>query len=214
MTPTLTLYGAPYSVYVRIVRLVLLEKNIDYRLETVDIFKPDKAVEAYRSIHPFAKIPAINVDGFVLYETGAIVRYLDEIFPEPPLMPDTARERANVNRILSIIDNYAYPSMVWGIYVALREQGESACESDAFNRHCERAETVFCVLDTALEGKAPYLGGHRLSLADLHAVPVLDYFLRTATGQKMVAHHPNVQNWWERIKTQHRFDDILSDDAD
>jgi glutathione S-transferase len=76
-------YGADYSVYVRIVRLVLEEKGIDYELVPVDIFRADGIPGWYFDHHPFGRIPAFEHDGFRLYEIGAIDCYVDEAFDGP-----------------------------------------------------------------------------------------------------------------------------------
>src|SRR5262244_2064840 len=73
-------FGAPYSVYVRTVRLALEEKGIAYELVPVDIFVPDGPPPEHMMRHPFGKIPAFEHAGFRLYEAGAITRYIDEAF--------------------------------------------------------------------------------------------------------------------------------------
>ena len=76
-------FGAPYSVYVRAVRLALEEKGVPYELVPVDIFAPGGPPPEHRERHPFGKIPALEHAGFRLYEAGAITRYVDEAFPGP-----------------------------------------------------------------------------------------------------------------------------------
>jgi glutathione S-transferase len=83
-------YGAPYSVYVRAVRLALEEKGVPYRLVPIDVFTPDGPPKEYLNRQPFGRIPAFEHGGFQLYEAGAITRYVDEAFPGPVLQP-TAR---------------------------------------------------------------------------------------------------------------------------
>ena len=87
-------FGAPYSVYLRAVRLALEEKGVPYRLEEVDIFADGGPPEDYLARHPFARIPAFEHDGFGLYETNAISHYVDEAFDGPALLPDGPRRRA------------------------------------------------------------------------------------------------------------------------
>ena len=111
------LFGAAYSVYVRAARLALEEKQVRYRLIAVDIFAPDGPPPDYLERHPFKRIPAFEHDGFRLYETGAITRYVDDAFAGPPLMPDEPRARARVNQIVSILDNYGYRPLIWDIFV-------------------------------------------------------------------------------------------------
>src|SRR5215468_9647910 len=112
-----TLFGAAYSVYVRAARLALAEKGVPYRLVEVDIFAADGPPPDYLERHPFMRIPAFEHDGFRLYESGAITRYVDDAFAGPSLMPPTPRARARANQIISILDNYGYRPMVWDIFV-------------------------------------------------------------------------------------------------
>ena len=70
-------YGADYSVYVRIVRLALHEKGVDYDLIPVDVFAEGGPPAWYFDFHPFGRIPAFEHEGLRLYETTAIARYVD-----------------------------------------------------------------------------------------------------------------------------------------
>ncbi|TIT38367.1 MAG: glutathione S-transferase family protein, partial [Mesorhizobium sp.] len=116
------LYGADYSVYVRIVRLALEEKGIDYELVPVDIFAATGTPGWYFDHHPFGRIPAFEHDGFRLYETSAIARYVDEAFDGPALQPQEARSRATMNQIIGMLDAYAYRAMVWDVAVERLEK--------------------------------------------------------------------------------------------
>ena len=98
-------FGAPYSVYVRAVRLALEEKGVPYELVPVDIFAPGGPSPEHRERHPFGKIPALEHAGFRLYEAGATTRYVDEAFPGPRLQPEEPRSRARMNQIIGILDS-------------------------------------------------------------------------------------------------------------
>lgn len=113
------LYGATYGVYVRIVRLTLLEKEVLYGLVPVDVFTLGGPPKDHLERHPFGRIPAFEHAGLTIYETSAITRYIDEAFDGPALQPVDAAYRARCNQLVSIADNYAYPNLVWGIYVEL-----------------------------------------------------------------------------------------------
>src|SRR4051794_14875256 len=95
-------FGADYSVYVRIVRLALAEKGVDYDLVPLDIFAEGGPPPDYLDRQPFARIPAFEHDGFALYETSAITRYIDEAFDGPALQPTDTIERARCNQLISI----------------------------------------------------------------------------------------------------------------
>ncbi len=70
------LYGPAFSTYVRSVRLALEEKGAPYRLEEINIMEDAHKTPEHRARHPFAKVPAFEHDGFELYETMAIMRYV------------------------------------------------------------------------------------------------------------------------------------------
>lgn len=189
-------YGADYSVYVRIVRLVLAEKGIDYDLVPVDVFAAEGTPAWYFEHHPFGRIPAVEHDGFRLFETSAIARYVDEAFDGPALQPKDARTRATMNQIIGMLDAYAYRSMVWDVAVERLEK-EAPDEALVANGLLQ-AETVLRVL-TALKPPGPWLLGDQLTLADLHAASIIAYFVKVADGQKLLAAFADIQAWWEGI---------------
>ncbi|WP_371348052.1 glutathione S-transferase family protein [Ancylobacter sp. IITR112] len=193
-------FGTADSVYVRIVRLALIEKGVDHTLVSVDPFAPEGLPPAYRARHPFGRIPAFENDGFHLYETGAITRYIDEAFAGPPLMPDEVRLRARASQIISLADAYAYRPLVWGVYVERMEkpaQGEQTDEARLAAALTE-ADTCLAALIALMEG-GPFLAGVRLSLADLHLAPMVSYFQQAPEGAARLAAHPGLAAWWARM---------------
>ncbi|TIT59992.1 MAG: glutathione S-transferase family protein, partial [Mesorhizobium sp.] len=116
------LYGADYSVYVRIARMALEEKGIDYELVPLDVFATDGIPAWYLEHHPFGRIPAFEDDGFRLFETNAIARYVDEAFEGPALQPADARGRARMGQMTGMLDAYGYRSMVWDVAVERLEK--------------------------------------------------------------------------------------------
>ncbi|MER8591388.1 glutathione S-transferase family protein [Mesorhizobium sp. M1182] len=189
-------YGADYSVYVRIVRLVLEEKGVGYELVPVDIFAADGIPGWYFEHQPFGRIPAFEHDGFRLYETGAIVRYVDEAFGGPALQPVEARPRARLNQITGLLDAYAYRTMVWDIAVERLEK--TSPDEAVIANGLRQARTALQAL-SSLKAEGPWLLGTDLTLADLHAAPIIGYFVKVAEGQALLAEFAEIQNWWTRI---------------
>jgi hypothetical protein len=107
----LILHGFRYSVYVRIARIALAEKGLTYEQVEIDPFATDVPIE-YLTLHPFKRVPVLVDGDFVLYETEAITRYIDEAFHGPTLQPAEPRQRARMAQIISIIDSYGYVPMV------------------------------------------------------------------------------------------------------
>lgn len=200
MTTRPRVFGADYSVYVRTVRLVLAEKGIAYDLMPIDVFASEGVPPAYLERQPFGRIPAFEHDGFSLYETSAITRYIDEAFDGPRLQPSDPRERARANQIMSIADGYVYPVMVWGIYVERVSKPLKGGITDeaVISASLPRAETCLTALSD-LMGRGTWLAGENLSLADLHAAPMFHYFLLAPEGREMMQRHANLASWWTRM---------------
>jgi glutathione S-transferase len=203
MTGKSVVYGADYSVYVRIVRLALHEKGVDYDLVPIDVFAPEGPDPAYLQRQPFGRIPAFEHDGFRLYETGAIARYIDEAFDGPGLQPAEPKARARMNQIVSIADSYAYRTLVWDIFVERvnkPDRGEIPDEAK-IQAAIGKAETCFAALG-ALMADGPFLVGDRISLADLWLASMFDYVLKTAEGRALTTEHPSLMSWWLRISSR------------
>ena len=191
------LYGASYSVYTRIARLALLEKGIEHDFEEVDIFRPGGPPAGYLERHPFARIPAFAHDGFALYETAAITRYVDEGFAGPPLQPDDAQGCARVAQIVGILDSYAYRAMVWDVFVERMRRVEP--DEARVAAGLAASERCLGVLHGFL-GEDDWLAGAKLTLADLHAAPMVALFRLAPEGAAALKQHERLAAWWERIE--------------
>jgi glutathione S-transferase len=200
---TVKLYGLERSVYTRIARLALEEKGVPYTLHEAEIFGPEGVPAQHRTRHPFGRIPALEHDGLQLYETGAITRYVDEAFAGPPLQPREPVQRARMNQIISVIDAYAYRPMVWGVFVErvgkpLRGQlpdEAKIAESMAASQLCLGALA-------ALVECTPHLVSSELTLADLHAYPVLRTLCLAPEGQALLRRHDALPRWLEVMQTR------------
>ncbi|KAA3449461.1 glutathione S-transferase family protein [Mesorhizobium sp. SARCC-RB16n] len=195
-------YGADYSVYVRIVRLALEEKGVAYDLVPVDIFAEGGAPAWYGERHPFGRIPAFEHDGFRLFEASAIARYADEAFDGPALQPADARGRARMGQIIGMFDAYAYRAMVWDVAV---ERLEKETPDETLTAEgLRRAETVLRVL-TSLKAQGPWLLGDQLTLADLHAAPMIGYFVKVSEGRDLLARFADIRDWYARVSVRASF---------
>lgn len=197
------IYGPAYSTYARTCRLALEEKGADYDLVEVDILSGANTTPEHLARHPFGKVPAFEHDGLELYETDAITRYVDEAFEGLDLQPPDAAGRARMAQAINIIGSYAYPAMISQIFVqrAVRPMTGGTADEDAIAAAIPQAETAVAALEKLIDGNA-YLAGDRLSLADLLLIPVYDYIAQTPEGQNMLAKAPNLQRWWDTVRTR------------
>lgn len=89
-------------------RMVLAEKNIDFELHEIDVYnKP----EGWEKISPYGKVPLLRHNGGTIYESTIINEYIDEEFPQPPLMPDSALDRATARIWIDYCENRFLPAV-------------------------------------------------------------------------------------------------------
>lgn len=195
-----TVYGDAISTYVRSVRLTLEEKAVPHKLVTVDLVKGQHKGQEHLVRQPWGKMPAFEHDGNAFYEASAIMRYIDEVFPGPGLMPAKPVDRARANQVMSIVDSYGYPASITNIFIprvlvpALGGQTDEAQVEAAKPQAALFLKELARLLDTAA-----FFGGAAVSLADLHVLPVLTYLAATPEGKALLAATPNIVAWMERM---------------
>ena len=201
----INVYGIPGSPFLRSVEITLNEKGLDYHLHAL---KPGEHKQPeYLARHPFGRVPAFEHDGFALYETQAIVRYLDERFPHPPLTPGDAQRRARMNQVIGIIEWYFFPKaaapIAFNRIIGPRLLGMPADEA-AIAEAMPMARTCFAELDRLLRDK-PYFTGNSVSLADIMLAAQLDLFGECAEGRELIDGTTNLRPWLERMLARPSF---------
>ena len=201
----LILHGYRYSVYQRIARLALAEKGVAYERVEVNPFAPDVPA-AYLALHPFGRVPALVHDGFALYETAAITRYIDRAFPGPALQPTGPRALARMDQIIGVVDAYAYWPLVRQVFshrVFRPRAGQPGDEAE-IAKGLAAAVKVLAALEKLMADDA-FLVGPSLSLADLHLGAMLAYFVQAGEGDALVHKHVRLADWWQRLKRRPSF---------
>jgi glutathione S-transferase len=188
-------YGPALSTFVRTVRMACVEKGVPHRLEDVDFRS-----EAYRSLHPFNKIPAFRHGDLTLYETGSIGRYIDRTFPGPSLQPTQSRSIAQQDQWMSAIGDYLYQVMirelVWQRLVVPMQGGKP--DEQMIKAAVPKLAYQLKVLENTLSA-TPYLAGDTVSLADFTLFPILAYVKATPEGEEALKSVPAVMAWYQRI---------------
>jgi glutathione S-transferase len=191
----LIIYGPALSTCVRTARMACAEKGIPHTLEEVDFHG-----ESYRAIHPFNHVPAMRHGEFVLYETGAIGRYVDRAFAGPPLQPTDIQALARMDQWMSAISDYFYASMVRALCwerLLVPMKGGSPDEAK-IAAAMPQVTYQLSVLEATLS-RQPYLAGDALTLADLLLFPVMVYVAITPEGEAALRHVPGVVAWSARV---------------
>jgi glutathione S-transferase len=156
------LHGFPISNYYNKVKMALLEKGVPFE----EVYVRPSQDEAVTAVSPMGKIPYVEWDGQVLVESQVINEWLDELHPEPPLMPRDPHERARIRELLAIVEMHLeLPAR--RLY---KEAFFGGSVSDETKKEVERelAKGV-----RALRARArftPYVGGAQFTLADCAAI--------------------------------------------
>lgn len=196
------LFGPAYSVYVRIAKIVLEEKGVDHDHVAFDVFNEDDWPADWLERHPFGQVPAFQHGDFRLYETRAVTRYIDEAFDGPALQPADAQGRARVEQAISVLDGHGYRPMVWGIYVERVSRGESGgSDEEVIAEALPQAGACLAALADILGG-SDFFGGAGFSLADAHAAPIFDYFVKAPEGRILLETLPALAAWWARVEAR------------
>ena len=107
------------------VRIALNFKGVPYESAAVNLLKGEQREDAYGAINPQKRIPSLDIGGTRLIQSPAILEYLDEVYPEPPLLPVGAVNRAKVRAIASVVGCLFYFATLTEIPIlqALMERG-------------------------------------------------------------------------------------------
>lgn len=193
------LYTFPPSTNSRKVRIALLEKGLEFERVNVDLTKREQKNPEYLKIHPFGQVPALDDEGFVLYDSTIINEYLDDEYPYPPLMPKDSEGRARARMMEDFRDTRFNPAFVKIIQEMRKPEGER----DANNINAAKVEVSTCFdrIEKELEGKE-YLAG-AFSLADIAFMPNIDLLDRFQVS--VDTKYKNTIAWIARLKARPSF---------
>ena len=197
-------YGTARSTCSRKVLTALYETNTPYELNVIDFSKREHKQDPHLSRQPFGQIPAIDDEGFKLFESRAILRYLSAMNGDM-LTPSTVKERALMDQWASVEQSNFSPSAMKFIY------------HHTFNRPQEPAvleaalatlTTCFTALSVPL-ARHPYLSGEKFSLADIGYMPYLQFLKDTPVNEKLQL-FPEVVAWWDRLRARDSWLKVLA----
>jgi glutathione S-transferase len=167
---SLTLLGGGVSPFVRKVRVVLLEKGLEFQHEQVNPFAPPPG---WREISPLGKIPAFRDGDLVINDSSVICQYLERRFPKPALYPTDDAEFARALWLEEFADGGIVPLGGPKIFLPLvlrpllsQQPPDAAAEEAAKKTFEEELTPLFEYLERQL-GDAEYFVGGRISIADV-----------------------------------------------
>ncbi|HME27185.1 MAG TPA: glutathione S-transferase family protein [Acetobacteraceae bacterium] len=198
-------HSVPGSPFGRAVLATLLEKGASYRFSLVT--PGANRQEPHLSRHPFGRVPVLEHDDFMLYETQAIPRYLDRVLPNPELTPTDPKAAARMDQVMNICDRYLFRGVnnVIGFQRIVRPrllglEPDEAAIADAM----PKAHVVFNELSRLL-GSKTYFAEDRVTLADILIAPQLSFLAATPEWEVLTAATANLVPWLHRMEDRPSF---------
>lgn len=202
------LYHFPLSPFCRKVRLCLAEKKIECELIEERYWEQD--AEFLRR-NPGAKVPVLQMDGKTMAESSAICEYLEEVYPDPPLMPRMPDDRYEVRRLVAWFDDKFHHEVTSKLVyerVNKKVMGLGYPESKNVKAGAKRIKYHLDYMAWLLDRRR-WLAGDAMSLADFAAaahLSALDYISDVDWSRQ-----PVVKDWYAKIKSRPAFRSILAD---
>ena len=193
------LYHFPQSSNSRKARIALIEKGLEFERILIDLPKKEQKSPEYLKINPLGQVPALDDEGFIVYDSTIINEYLEDEYPYPALLPKDSDGRARARMMEDLRDNYFNPAAGQINREIRKPEGERNPQAiDA-----GKAEIFKCFdrIEKELHGKE-YLAGE-FSLADIAFMPNLD-----ALERLNIAVDPKYKNtlaWVARLKARPSF---------
>jgi glutathione S-transferase len=191
------LYDYPQCPFCRKVRVALAEKGIEYEKVFIDLRKKEQKSEDFLKLNPYGKVPVLVKNGVVIYESTVINEYLDEKYPEPPLMPTSPEDRSRVRILVDFCESHFHHPW-FNIYMQMTFRAEDKRDKELVEKSKDELNKHLIHLNRLLE-RADYLAGD-YSLADIAFTPRVA--LLDPLGVPVSSEFKNVTNWIERIKSR------------
>jgi glutathione S-transferase len=187
---SVSLQGDPRSTYTRTARIGLLEKGIKYRLQQCAPHTP-----AILEVHPWGRIPVLRDGDVRLFETSAILRYVEEAFPGPTLLPQNIRDRAIAEQWVSAVNSYFYDCAVrrYVLQYVSKKEDRSVLEA--------AAKELPAMLGHFEQGYArPFLAGQNPTLPDFFLAPIVGYLEMFPESKAALAGCPKLMRAHAAVK--------------
>ncbi|MEX0643987.1 MAG: glutathione S-transferase family protein, partial [Parvularculaceae bacterium] len=200
----LIIHTVPGSPFARATIAGLKEKRLPYRLAPLRLGDHKSAEHLKR--HPFGRMPVIEHGAFTLYETQAILRYLDRLAPEPRFVPEGAEDEARMNQLIGISDWYVFNHISAPITFQRFVAPKFGLPVDE-KRIAEAIEPARACIGAleAILGDKEFLAAATLSIADIMIAAQLDLFARIDEGREMLAGAPRLISWLARLLARRSF---------
>jgi glutathione S-transferase len=189
----LKIFGNPMSTCTRKVLMTLAETNAPFELTVVDFGKGEHKHPAHVRRQPFGRIPALEDDGFEMFESRAMCRYINRKVGGS-LVPADLKAYARMEQWISIETSEFSAHAMKFIYNDIFKRPQEAAVLDAAGK---ALETTCATMDKQL-AETPFVAGDTFTLADICFMPYIEYAMGSA-AKEIFAKHRHVSTWWNKI---------------
>jgi glutathione S-transferase len=196
--PKLVLYHTIGSPFARKVRIAMAEKQIACDKVLLDMTRGDNRTPEYLRLNPHGRVPTLVVDGIPIYESTAIVEFLEETYPNPPLLPQKPIERARARMIEETIDGsfiQALRAVLFNVFRLPEPERNSKAAEEGRRQVAWHNQW----LDRELAGREQLVNGG-YSVADIAALCALEFQKRLEIG--IDPRHRDLVTWYERVRAR------------
>jgi glutathione S-transferase len=206
---TMKLYQSNTSPNSRRVRIFLAEKGISMPLVPVDLGAKEQFSDAYAAINPRHVVPTLVLeDCTVIGEVPAIQRYLEEVYPEPPLLGDTPKTKAQIAMWDRRVEMEGFASVMEAVRNTVPGLKNRAIAGPhdyeqipaLAERSRRRVANFYADFDARL-AEVPFVAGSNFSVADITAVVTVD-FATSAAGLPIGDEHAALKRWYDSVSTR------------
>lgn len=225
----LELYNFPPSTCSLKVRICLAEKNLDWLDHRMESRNGDHLKPEYLKLNPNGVVPTLIHDGNVIIDSSVIMEYLDEVFPQVRLSPETPLGRAHMRKWLRYFEEVPtpavrYPSfnrvLIGGFKRLSKEEFEAAANARPLRKHfykrmgqngfsdeeinkaIEDMGNTVDRMEHALSTGGPWLMGKQYTLADICVAPLIDRMEDLGMESLWEENHTQVTDWLQRMKAR------------
>ena len=225
----LTLYDFGNSVCCQKVRITLVEKGLTWEARKVDLFKTEQYDPEYLKLNPKGVVPTLVHDGTPIIESTLICEYLDDVFPDPPLVPKDPAERARMRLWSKFVDEGLFDGVTELSFSAMFRERMRAMSlelrekrfrnvgdprrTDRFKSTYEHGvhspfvlhaiaayERAFKLMEQTLAERGPWLLGKSPTLADINLMPFAARLSYLGLLEAWTAGRPRINDWWARVQ--------------
>lgn len=188
----LKLYFHPYSTYSRRVRIALKEKGVPYEEVLVDMAARKHREPEYLELNPYHRVPTLVDGDLALYESTSILRYLESLHPQPPLVPADAKGQALVDMHMKLCD-IQFTRQVSAIVFPKRFLPKERWDEKLFADMRKEIDKHLAILDGQL-GDNEYVVASQYTLVEVCYTPFVAFL-----DLLEVTPPPRIAKWAERI---------------